>query len=115
MSVKLENHVSNFIKALIAISPSRNRLTQFLYIIYKNGSLEYDVAYVSFPEIMKNDEKQNIIEETYNQIIEILAKYIEELRKKPDYYHNKFFKNEKSIGLVRNHFKKKYSFFEVIS
>ena len=56
MSVKLENHVSNFIKALIAISPSRNRLTQFLYIIYKNGSLEYDVAYVSFPEIMKNDE-----------------------------------------------------------
>ena len=66
-------------------------------------------------EIMKNDEKQNIIEETYNQIIEILAKYIEELRKKPDYYHNKFFKNEKSIGLVRNHFKKKYSFFEVIS
>jgi len=66
-------------------------------------------------DIMENDEKQNIMEEIYNLIIETLAEYIEELRKQPDYYHNKFFKNEKSIGLVRNHFKKKYSFFEVIS
>jgi len=65
-------------------------------------------------EIMENDEEQNIMEEIYNQIIETLAEYIKELRKQPDYYHNKFFKNEKSIGLVRNHFKKKYSVFEII-
>ena len=66
-------------------------------------------------EIMENDEEPNIMKEIYDQIIKTLAEYIEEVRKQPNYYHNKFFKNEKSIGLIRNHFKKKYSFFEVIS
>ena len=66
-------------------------------------------------KILENNGKSNIIEEIYNQIIETLSQYIEELKKQPDYYHNKFFKNEKSIGLVRNYFRKKYPFFEVFS
>ena len=65
-------------------------------------------------KILENNENNNIMDRIYKQIIETLADYIRELRKQPDYYHNKFFKNEKSIGLVRNHFKKNYPFFEVI-
>ena len=66
---------------------------------------------------LENNEKDTntIMEKFYNQIIETLAEYIEKLRKEPNYYHNKFFKNEKSIALVREYFKEKYPFFEVIS
>jgi len=69
---------------------------------------------ISLLEIMKSEENPKLIKEIYNQIVETLSEYIEKLRKQPDYYHNKFFKNEKSIGLVRNFFKEKYTFVGVI-
>jgi len=65
-------------------------------------------------KILESEENPELIEKIYNQIIKTLAEYVEKLRKQPEYYHNKFFKNEKSIGLVRNSFKEKYNFIEVI-
>lgn len=62
--------------------------------------------------IRKIDEKDSQIQADYETIKNTLADYINDLRKKPGYYHNKFFKNETSIALVRNFFNQKYDFIE---
>jgi len=61
---------------------------------------------------VKNNDKY--IQEFYETITEILAEYLNGLKTQPGYYHNKFFKNEKSIGLIRNFFNPKYEFVEVL-
>ena len=53
-------------------------------------------------------------EEIYNKILECLKEFISQKKTDPKYYHNKFFKNDKSIALVRNFFKLKYEFFDEI-
>lgn len=63
-------------------------------------------------EYIKKDKK--IIRVCYDSIIKTLAEYIKQLKKYPDYYHNKFFKNEKSIALVRNYFNSKYKFVGIL-
>ncbi len=60
------------------------------------------------------DEQSSTVGEIYDKTTYALADYIDELRYTPRYYHNKFFKSEKSIGLVRNFFKKRFDFVEVI-
>jgi hypothetical protein len=64
--------------------------------------------------ISKIDNNDQLIQEIYQTIKNELAKYINKLKSQPGYYHNKFFKNEKSIGLIRNELNKKYNFIEVI-
>lgn len=64
--------------------------------------------------INKIDSSDSQIQEHYETIKDALAEYIGELKKQPRYYHNKFFKNEKSIGLIKSFFNKKHSFVEVI-
>jgi len=64
--------------------------------------------------ISKIDSNDNQIQEYYETIKNVLAEYIGELKKQPKYYHNKFFKNEKSIGLIRSSFNEKYNFIEVV-
>ena len=64
--------------------------------------------------ISKIDSNDNQILNYYETIRNVLKEYMDILRKQPGYYHNKFFKNEKSIGLVRNFCNQKYSFIEVI-
>lgn len=56
------------------------------------------------------DANSDVIKEIYETIKNELAEYINKIKTHPGYYHNKFFKNEKSIGLIRNFFKQKYSF-----
>lgn len=60
------------------------------------------------------DNNDNFIQESYSTIMQDFKECIDEFKKQPGYYHNKFFKNEKSIGLIRNFLNKKYSFIEVI-
>lgn len=60
------------------------------------------------------DSKSDLIQRIYEIIKNKLAEYINEVKRQPGYYHNKFFKNEKSIGLIRNFLNQKYSFLEVI-
>jgi hypothetical protein len=54
------------------------------------------------------------IQEHYETIKNTLEEFIGKIKEQPGYYHNKFFKNEKSIGLVRNHFNTKYGFIETL-
>jgi len=55
------------------------------------------------------------VTQIYEEIKETLANYIEELEEEPTYYHNKFFKNDKSIALVRNFFRKEHSYVEFLT
>jgi len=64
--------------------------------------------------ISKIESNDDQIQEYYETIKKVLAEYVNDIKKQSGYYHNKFFKNEKSIGLIRNFFNKKYSFIEVI-
>jgi len=64
--------------------------------------------------ISKIESNDGQIQKCYKTIKNELAAYVDTLKRQPGYYHNKFFKNEKSIGLIRNFFKDKYSFIEVI-
>lgn len=50
----------------------------------------------------------------YDVVVENLAEFIDIHKKAPNYYHNKFFKNEKSIGLIREAFNKKLPFVSAI-
>ncbi len=61
------------------------------------------------------DKSDKEIIELYNTIKDLLKEYVLELKKGPTYYHNKFFKNEQSIGLIRNYLfeKKKLNFISV--
>lgn len=59
-------------------------------------------------ELVEKTEADELIEEIYQQITEIMAEYITLLKNdEPGYYHNKFFKSERSIGRVRDFFKGK--------
>lgn len=62
----------------------------------------------------KINNNDKLIQEIYDTIKNELAEYINKLKLQPSYYHNKFFKNEKSIGLIRSEFNKKYDYVEVI-
>jgi len=60
------------------------------------------------------DARSDVIKEIYETIKNNLVEYINRVKTQPGYYHNKFFKNEKSIGLIRNFFNQKYNFVDVI-
>jgi hypothetical protein len=51
----LTKQLSNFVNALIAISPSRNYVTQFLYIIKINDGIDYKIIEETYPEIVKDE------------------------------------------------------------
>lgn len=60
------------------------------------------------------DNESDCIKEIYELIKNNMAEYINEIKTQPGYYHNKFFKNEKSIGLIRNYLHTKYSFITIL-
>jgi len=64
--------------------------------------------------ISKIDGNDSKILKYYKIIEEGLEECLRDLRTQPGYYHNKFFKSEKSIALVRAFFSKKFKFIEQI-
>ena len=50
----------------------------------------------------------------YENIKESFAEYMDAAKQNPKYYHNRFFKNEKSIGLIRNSLSSRFDFIEVM-
>jgi hypothetical protein len=66
-------------------------------------------------ELIDGKDKKKIIEKSFMTIKDTFADYAAELKKKPNYYHNKFFKNEKSIALVRNFFNREHKFVKVLN
>lgn len=64
--------------------------------------------------VSETNKKISELDKIYEEIKEELYECINEFKNQPEYYHNKFFKSEKSIGLIRSFFNKKYNFVEVI-
>ena len=60
--------------------------------------------------IKEIDTNSILVKNVYDKIKDELVKYIDTIRNGPSYYHNKFFKNENSIGLIRTFFKNIYNF-----
>lgn len=51
-----KKQLSNFVNALIAISPSRNYVTQFLYLIGKNkNGIDYRIIEEAFPDVVRDE------------------------------------------------------------
>jgi hypothetical protein len=61
------------------------------------------------------DSGSQQIQTIYSTIERALAAYIARMRLKRGYYHNKFFKSEKSIGLIRDYFNTRFRFVDVVS
>jgi hypothetical protein len=81
----------------------------------KNGGSEINLTKDDMLKIIdKIDNDDREIKKYYSNINISLAKYLTGLKKQPWYYHNKFFKNEKSIGLIRNYFHSKHSYVEIV-
>lgn len=55
------------------------------------------------------------ISSLHEQIKELLKEFIDSMKSRPGYYHNKFFKSEKSIGLIRSFLNNKFDFVDVIN
>jgi len=47
--------LSNLVTALVNLAPSRNYVTQFLYVIKMNGGINYSVLEISYPDIVKDE------------------------------------------------------------
>ncbi len=47
--------LSNLVTALVNLAPSRNYITQFLYVIKMNGGINYAVLEISYPDIVKDE------------------------------------------------------------
>jgi len=80
----------------------------------KNKKYDINVKNDLLDIISKIESDDQLIQEIYQTVKNDLADYINKLKLQPSYYHNKFFKNEKSIGLIRNELNKKYNFVEAI-
>lgn len=65
--------------------------------------------------VQEIDMSADAISLDYETIKETLADCVnKKLKTQPGYYHNKFFKNEKSIGLIRTYFKQQHPFVAII-
>lgn len=81
----------------------------------KNKGFELNADRQAVLEVIKKiDGNDILIQKYYETIKNTLEEYIKKIKEQPGYYHNKFFKNERSIGLIRNYFNKKYTFVEAI-
>ncbi len=82
----------------------------------KHNALDIDNEKNALLEVIRRiDEQDRQIQSDYETIKNTLAKCINTFRKEtPGYYHNKFFKNENSIGLTRKFFNQKYNFVGII-
>lgn len=55
LKVEVKKQLSNFIEALMALAPSRNYVTQFLYLVKINGSIDYRILEEAYPDIVKDE------------------------------------------------------------
>ncbi|MCC6010645.1 MAG: ArsR family transcriptional regulator [Fervidicoccaceae archaeon] len=60
LEVEFRKQLLNFINALIALAPSRNMVTQFLYLVWINGSIDYRVLEDAYPDIVKDEYTRDL-------------------------------------------------------
>lgn len=59
--VNIKEHLNNLVDALIALSPSRNYLTQFLMILPQ----DYPTLYDAYPDLLKDGETREFLEKGF--------------------------------------------------
>jgi len=80
---------------------------------YERGDVSFnDVANIK-EFVRKIDSTSGILRKAYDSTIKALRYCIKEYKNAPDYYHNKFFKNNNSLGIIRRCLKKEYDFIKV--
>ena len=52
---EFSKQLSNFVNALMHLAPSRNYITQFLYIVKMNGSVDYRILEEAYADIVKDE------------------------------------------------------------
>ena len=55
MSEDFSRQLSNLVTALVNLAPSRNYITQFLYVIRMNQGIDYRVLEDAYPDIVKDE------------------------------------------------------------
>lgn len=98
--LNFKKQLSNFIKALIAIAPSRNYITQFLYLIRMNHSIDYKILEDAYPDIVRDDyvrealarvfgisftDKVSLIREGYGWSLTSFIEFIFKLFENPEF------------------------------
>lgn len=61
MELNVKEHLNNLIEALMALSPSRNYVTQFLMMLPQ----DYPTLYDAYPEILRDEEIRNILTQSF--------------------------------------------------
>ena len=95
---EFKKQLSNFVKALIALAPSRNYVTQFLYIIKLNGSIDYRILEDAYPEIVKNE----YVRECFAKAFGILFKDKVSLENIWRYHENQRHLHQKDLNSIPN-------------
>jgi len=57
--------LSNFVRALVALAPSRNYLSQFLYVVRMNGSVDYRIMEEAYPDLVKDEFVREAISKAF--------------------------------------------------
>jgi len=57
--------LSNFVNALVALAPSRNYVTQFLYIVRMNNNVDYRIMEEAYPDIIKDEHTREYISKAF--------------------------------------------------
>jgi hypothetical protein len=52
---EIAKQLSNFVNALIALAPSRNYVTQLLYLIKINNTIDYRILEDAYPDVVKDE------------------------------------------------------------
>jgi len=55
LEVGVKDQLRNFVSSLIALAPSRNYITQLLYLIKINRSIDYRILEEAYPDIIKDE------------------------------------------------------------
>jgi hypothetical protein len=63
--VNIKEHLNNLIEVLMALSPSRNYVAQFLMMLPQ----DYPTLYDAYPEILKDEETRNMLQQVFGTSI----------------------------------------------
>lgn len=65
VSREFSKQLSNFINALMHLAPSRNYITQFLYIVKMNGSVDYRILEDAYPDLVKDERTREALAKAF--------------------------------------------------
>lgn len=60
--INVKEHLNNLIEAVIALSPSRNYITQFFVV----SPMDYPTLYDAYPEILKDEEMRKVLVQAFS-------------------------------------------------